>query len=285
MGRALWLMDILNEEFRGDPRFRVNYVDGWETRGKSTFNPKGIINHHTGRGGYSALLNYMAHNSSIAPLCNIATSRPINSVVQITVVASGKANHAGRGYLPWTGTNMGNTYTVGFENQNDGTQRWPEQQNEGIARANAAVLKYIGQGVDRLADHKTYAPTRKVDRVYIDLGEWKKYVDTFMKEATVPTEPVERKYTMVIYGQRGTPDFNAATAAVDMLNKGVATSNLEEAKAAVQRGEKVVAVGGPAVRALGFKSQTGSVYVDGNKVAVRGTTGLETMKLLAEHLM
>lgn len=176
MSRANWLLDVLSDAFRGLSGFRVDYVPGWHTRGSSTLYPRGVMNHHTGAGSYNALLNYMSTGSSIAPLCNVATSRPSNGIVRITVVASGKANHAGKGYLPWTGTNAGNNYTIGFENQNDGSQTWPQQQNEAIAIANDAVLRKIGVGVDRLADHKTYAPTRKVDRVHIDLKSWQNYV-------------------------------------------------------------------------------------------------------------
>lgn len=176
MGRANWLLDVLSDAFRGLGGFRVDYVPGWESRGYSSLYPKGVINHHTGRGSYNGLLNYMSEGSSISPLCNVATSRPDSGIVRVTVVASGKANHAGRGYLPWTGQDRGNNYSIGFENQNDGAQQWPQQQNEAIAIANKAVLDHLGVGVSRLADHKTYAPNRKVDRVHIDLDHWKNYV-------------------------------------------------------------------------------------------------------------
>lgn len=278
MSRALWLADILADEFRGAHGFQVDVVEGWQDRGRPALYPKGIMNHHTGRGSYNALLNYMAYNAPYPPLCNIATSRPDNGIVRVTVVASGKANHAGRGYVDWTGKDRGNNYSIGFENQNDGAQEWPEQQNEAIARANAAILKYLDLGVDRLVDHKTYAPTRKVDRVHVDLDHWRNYVNSFLEEKE------DRRYQMLIYGKRGTPDYNVATAGVDMANKGVASSNLNEAKSAVARDELVVAVGGPAVRDLGFTSTKGRVTVIGNKVAVHGRSGLETMKLLATYL-
>lgn len=281
MSRALWLVDLLADEFRGSKGFQVDYMPGWETRGKSTFAPRGVMNHHTGGGSYQALLTYMTYTSSIAPLCNIATSRPSNGIVRITVVASGKANHAGKGYLPWTGTNMGNTYTIGFENQNDGRQTWPDQQNEAIARANVVCLKKIGQGVDRLADHKTYAPSRKVDRVHINLDHWKNYVAGYMN----PEPPANnRRYEMIAFGLRGTPDYDTAACLVNLANKGVATASVDEAKAAVERGEKVVAIGGPAIRALGFNSTKGKVTVSGNKVSVHGNNGLHTAELAARYL-
>lgn len=93
-----------------------------------------------------------------------------------------------------------------------------------------------------------------------------------------------RRYKMLVYGKRGTPDFDVACAGVDMANRGVATASLDEAAAAVERGELVVAVGGPAIEVLGFSNTKGAVVTNGNKVAVRGNTGLQTMELLATYL-
>lgn len=86
---------------------------------------------------------------------------------------------------------------------------------------------------------------------------------------------------MVIYGKRGTPDYSAASAGVDAANTGVATASLAEAKAAVQRGEVVIAVGSPAARDLGFRSATGKVVRDGNKFAAVGSDGLQSLELVA----
>lgn len=182
MGRALWLADELTDAFRGLRGFRVDVVPGWESRGYASLVPVGTMNHHTGRGSYNALLSYMAHNSSIAPLCNYATSRPHDGIVRITVVASGKANHAGKGYLPWIGTDRGNPRTIGGEHQNDGTQQWPPQQVEAIYRANAVILNRLGQPASRAVDHKTYTK-RKVDRVHTNVEAFQNVLAAYMAGA------------------------------------------------------------------------------------------------------
>lgn len=78
----------------------------------------------------------------------------------------------------------------------------------------------------------------------------------------------ERRYTMVIYTKRGTPDALAALAAHGAAPKGVVTQDLAAAKAALDRGEKVYAVGGPAARDLpGAIEVVGSTAVEtGRKV-------------------
>lgn len=176
---ALWLPDVLADAFRGVRGFQVEVYRDWDTRGRATgFDPThtdhgGVLNHHTGPGTYDALLRYMAEGSSIAPLCHWATSRPVNGVVRVTVVSAGRANHAGlggagRGGTPWVPTDAGNTYLVGGEHQNSGTEFWPAQQNEAIHRGSAAILRHLGHGPDRAIDHKHYAPGRKVDRHTVD---------------------------------------------------------------------------------------------------------------------
>lgn len=204
MSRALFLADVLVDAFRGRSGFVVDVVRGWEDRGKPQLYPRGVMNHHTGPGSYNALLNYMGHTSKIAPLCNVATSRPMDGKVRITLVASGKSNHAGVGNYSWIPKNKANYYTIGFENQNDGKESWPDQQNEAIAIANKAILDHLKLGADRLLDHKTWAPTRKVDRVHIDLGSWRDYV----KNINVKGIPVKELAQAVVVPQadRNYPD-------------------------------------------------------------------------------
>lgn len=201
MTRSLWLADILADAFRGVRGFQVDEIPGWETRGRDGTSHVGVIDHHTGRGSYHALLEYMAYGSSIAPLCNIATSRPDNGTVRITVVNAGKANHAGRGWLPWTGRDRGNWHAIGIEHQNDGAQPWPDQQLEAAARIDAALLAHLQVDVSRLADHKTYAPGRKVDRHTIDLDRWRARVAAVdLRRDPMPT----RHYAQAVVGWSAT---------------------------------------------------------------------------------
>lgn len=163
MGRALWLADVLADAFRGVRGFRVETWPGWTTAGKASFEPIGCMDHHTGGGGtLDNVVRYMMAVSSIAPSCNYATGPPVNGVVRIIVTCAGRANHAGRGRLPWIPANHGNFRTLGGEHHNNGRAPWPGQQLEAVRRIDAAVLDYLGQGVDRVVFHKTYTD-RKYD--------------------------------------------------------------------------------------------------------------------------
>lgn len=177
---ALWLPDVLSDAFRGVKGFQVEVYTGFATRGRSTgFDPfhkahGGICNHHTGAGGFDALLRYMAETSSINPLCHWSTSRPASGIVRVVCVSAGRANHAGRGGAgkggtPWVPTDHGNTYLVGGEHQNTGYQDWPGQQDEAIHIGSAAILKHLGHDQTRAVDHKHYAPGRKWDRHSVEL--------------------------------------------------------------------------------------------------------------------
>lgn len=178
---AAFLPDVLADAFRGLRGFQVETHPHWDTRGRATgfdpFHPDhgGILNHHTGRGSFDALLRYMAETSRIAPLCHWSTSRPRNGTVRIVIVAAGRANHAGRGGAGkegtwWVPTDHGNTYLIGGEHQNDGTQPWPGQQNEAIHIGSAAILAHLSHDETRAIDHKNYAPHRKVDRHSVRLA-------------------------------------------------------------------------------------------------------------------
>jgi LysM repeat protein len=193
MSAATWLPDVLSEAFRGVKGYQVDTVSGWERRSAKTtsFEPIGVMNHHTGPGSYANLLSFMTQGSSIAPLCHVATSRPHDiggiSTVRITVCAAGRANHAGKGHLTWTGADGGNRCTIGIENQNDGRQAWPQQQVEGIRIATAAILRKLRRSTDFMVDHKTYAPGRKPDRHSVDLAVERAEVKRLLDQGSTST--------------------------------------------------------------------------------------------------
>lgn len=189
MPRQSWLSDVLADAFRGVKGFQFEVYPGWSTRGSTSFDPIGVMNHHTGAGAYDNLLRYMATGSSIAPLCNWATSRPANGIVRVTLVTAGRANHAGRGGsgrggTAWIATDSGNRLTVGGEHQNDGGQPWPDQQLEAIARGSAALLRFMRRAEDRAAEHKTYAPGRKGDRHTITLPQAQGQIRHYLRGGT-----------------------------------------------------------------------------------------------------
>jgi LysM repeat protein len=210
MSAAVWLPDVLSDAFRGMRGFQVDTVDGWRTRSAKTtsFEPRGVINPHTGKGSYANLLKFMTTGSMTAPLCNVATSRPhsIKGIesVRITVCAAGRANHAGKGSLPWTGTDGGNRHSIGIENQNTGSEPWPDQQVEAIRIATAAVLRHLKVDISRMADHKTYAPNRKVDRSGVDLERERAAVRAIIESGVRPprTHKVVQGDTLFAIGQK-----------------------------------------------------------------------------------
>lgn len=151
------------------------------TSGPATFTPDGSMNHHTGRGGWVPLLNFMRHGSSIAPLCNGATSNPheTDGKVIVAVVACGRANHAGRGvWAPGAvPTNGGNRLLWGWEHQHPGDATpWHVLHREVILRLNAAMCLAFGWPVANTPDHKDYAPGRKVDRAHENGAAWRAMV-------------------------------------------------------------------------------------------------------------
>lgn len=179
-------MDVVADAFRGVRGFRVDAYSGWGGRGSTLFNPSHVMDHHTGAGSYNALLRYMAEGPVHPPLCNIATSRPSSGIVRITIVAAGRANHAGKGSFRTIPLNQGNRYAIGIENQNDGGQSWPSQQIEAMRRLDAALLSHMGRDVGYLLDHKTYAPSRKSDRHTIIVADERREVQRLM---SAPVDP------------------------------------------------------------------------------------------------
>lgn len=200
MGYQLWLADVLADAFRGVKGFRVEAYPGWEMRGREDFEPRGLLDHHTGGGGtFDNIVHYMMEVSSLKPSCNWATSAPINGVVRIMVTAAGRANHAGKGRYAWVPENQGNKYLIGGEHHNDGYTRWPAQQVEGIHRADAAMLKHLGLGADRVIFHKSYAGYRgKWDMHTLELGAHQQSVKQYFNSVT-PTIDLEDPMANDIY--------------------------------------------------------------------------------------
>lgn len=204
MPRQTWIADVLADAFRGVKGFQFEVYAGASTRGSTSFDPIGVMNHHTGAGRYDALLHYMATGSSIAPLCNWATSRPHNGIVRITFVTAGRANHAGRGGAgrggtPWITTDSGNRLTIGGEHQNDGSQPWPDQQLEAIYRGSAALLKVLKQNEERAALHKTYAPGRKPDMHTVTLATHQAGIRHFLLDGGGTPAPEPKLGDRILY--------------------------------------------------------------------------------------
>lgn len=171
MPRQLWIPDVLR-----DAGLTVYEEDGWETRGSSSFNPIGVMWHHTATPpSWSSRkltdLLVKGRSNLKGPLCHLQLNRDGVFIV----IASGRANHAGRG--SWPGIRYGNTQTIGIEAANTGTgEPWPDAQIEAYIRGTAAIVKHLGSSVDNVVGHKEWAPSRKIDPKGIDMDQMRKLV-------------------------------------------------------------------------------------------------------------
>lgn len=160
--RAAGLSDIV----------RVDYVDGWTTRGSSTFTPEGVGQHHT---AVSTKTTQVAARNLIVsgrpdvpgPLANAHLSRKVKEAggkYVLSIIAAGKSNHGGTGV--WRQIS-GNSRWFGLETDNDGVgEPWPDDQLELCAAFAAGCLTYLDKGVEWQWEHKEYATPagRKIDR-------------------------------------------------------------------------------------------------------------------------
>lgn len=159
---AIWLGDVL----RG-AGFDPTELAGWQTAGRpGGFGPaQGILCHHTAgplTGNAPSLQTVVNGRPDLpGPLAHLHLARDGT----YTVVAAGRCNHAGMG--SWQGVTFGNTYFIGIEAENAGTDEdpWPDVQYEAYAKGCAAILNHIGADVIMCAGHKEYAlpPGRKCD--------------------------------------------------------------------------------------------------------------------------
>lgn len=138
----------------------VQVVPGWETRGSAAFNPGCSIGHHTAGSsrGTRPSLAIVTHGRSdlSGPLCNTFTDR--NGVA--IVVASGRANHAGRGSFRRL---IGNSAAIGHEAEDEGDGVWTDAQRWAFPRVHAAHLWLLDRDASWYCSHRTWAGPRKPD--------------------------------------------------------------------------------------------------------------------------
>lgn len=139
-------------------------VDGWQTRGKDSFAPAGVVAHHTAgaRTGDAPSLRVCTYGRSDlpGPLCHVLLGRSGTCYV----VAAGRANHAGSG--GWKEL-RGNSSVWGIEAENSGTAAdpWPQVQLDAYYRLCAVLQVHSLRPGDEqyVCGHKEWAPSRKVD--------------------------------------------------------------------------------------------------------------------------
>lgn len=147
-------------------------VNGWQTRGSSSFNPKGSVNHHTAgsRNGTCPSLGILVNGRADlpGPLCNVAQSRltayhPEAKLDDVYLVAAGRANHAGRG--GWNGL-VGNSSVFGLEIEHVGyldKEPFDDRRLETAYRVHRAFAEVGGFSADNVCQHFEWAPRRKID--------------------------------------------------------------------------------------------------------------------------
>ncbi len=142
---------------------KVETVPGWQTRGSSTFTPRGAVSHWTAgpRGSTTRPSLNICTNGRTGlpgPLCNVYLDRKGIAVV----VAAGRANHAGVG--GWKGLTA-NSQVFGTEAECGGDGDWTAAQRAAYPRVNAAYCWLGGFGPEMCCGHHEWAtpPGRKVD--------------------------------------------------------------------------------------------------------------------------
>ncbi|GAB2694151.1 peptidoglycan recognition protein family protein [Thalassiella azotivora] len=150
----------------------VRTVDGWKDRGRppstGTFNPRGVLLHHTAAGLATTSNPHPARWTVIngrsdlpGPLCHVLVD--FNGVCH--VIAAGRANHAGwaraSGPLP---EGDGNSLYVGIEIDYDPrVQAASPAQKQASLKAAAAIVTRLGHGRRYVRAHKETSVTGKID--------------------------------------------------------------------------------------------------------------------------
>lgn len=187
---------------------KVVEVAGWQTRGSSTFNPRGFVWHHTAgpaKGNAPSLTICTYGRAGLpGPLCNVFQARDNT----IYVVAAGRANHAGTG--GWKGLS-GNSSVYGIEIENVGTgaEPWRPDQLDTAARVAAALL-----GNPEMSCHHKEWTSRKIDMAVVSGVEMRQRTrNVIAAPAPAPNDPEEDEVSSyikttdtgeiwVVYGER-----------------------------------------------------------------------------------
>lgn len=181
-GRLLWLPAALR-----DAGLRVSIVGGWESRGRATMHPKGLVLHHTAAPTTSnapSLRVVIDGRSDLpGPLCHVLVGRDLTC----HVIASGVSYHAGTG--GWRGIS-GNASVIGVECENNGTtEPWSAGMVDVMVRISAVCANAAGFGAEMVCFHKEWAPQRKVDPHSLNATEIRRRVaDLLRPPITAPQE-------------------------------------------------------------------------------------------------
>jgi len=130
---------------------KVVVIDGWQSRGRpGSFNPVGVLNHHTGASAkgwtlaqelsYAKWMFLTGRPDLPAPLCHIALGRSGT----VYVGAAGRANHAGTAKSSGSvAAGDGNTLYIGVEWMLSGTEVIPDEMMEAAVTLNAVLTEEV----------------------------------------------------------------------------------------------------------------------------------------------
>lgn len=183
-GDPVWLADVLRAE-----GLKVIEHDGWRDRGHGDFlDIRGVLCHHTAGGGTSDWKIVQNGRSDLpGPLAQLVLERDGT----FRVIAVGVCWHAGRGAWPGWPTNNANFHTIGIEAVNNGVgQDWPAVQVDAYKRGVAAILRKIGRGSSDCVGHKEYSSEGKIDPAGIDMGAFRRDVQTIINRAPQEDAPM-----------------------------------------------------------------------------------------------
>lgn len=156
--------------------YPVKEVSGWRSRGSSAYNrPKSVIVHHTASGsrsGNAASLNVVTYGRPglSGPLCQLLLARDGT----IYVVASGRANHAGR----VSASKYSNSNSIGIEAENNGVgEAWSERQMDAYAKLCRELCDHYGISISNVRGHREVAVPRgrKIDPTF-NMGSFRSMV-------------------------------------------------------------------------------------------------------------
>lgn len=191
---------------------RVIERDGWRTRGKLPFEPRGVLAHHTGPfSSVDGMVSLCINGRSDLPGPLAHTVLDPSGVWH--VISAGRANHAGRGI--WHGLDS-NTQLVGVEAMHPGDRSpWPDVQLESYWTGMAAICRLLGCPAELVAGHKEYClpKGRKPDPVTLDMNVFRDRVRERLHGYT-PTIQLPQEHIMP------DPQFAGANAPLVAMHVG-----------------------------------------------------------------
>jgi peptidoglycan hydrolase-like protein with peptidoglycan-binding domain len=187
--RLLWMTEVLRAA-----GLKVSEVDGWRDRGRDAMGRiLGVVCHYTGTvsdQNMPTLRTLVVGRTDLpGPLSQLGLGRDGTYYV----IASGRANHAGRG--TWNGIDGGNTHFIGIEAENSGRRgdTWPAVQLDAYQRGVAAILAHAGRTAASCCGHREYArPAGRKPDPGFDMDVFRTAVAGLLSGSVVTPPPIPR---------------------------------------------------------------------------------------------